>query len=293
MKLTLTAPEGRNSRAGMPLVFNPYGASYRGAKRLDGDNGVREVEWTFADELLPGVWEIPVLADRPDKQWPYDLRVQFFGLSAEPRELTSGPASKPKGELIVTNMFEKPIAATADGQIEGLRLEKKDKFEGLKDDLTYSVSIDERCNKLRLELELSAEDYAETTDIAVLVKDGDGEAVYKSAFEDRRHEGTFNTDGKQSLEVVIHAGFATAESDRETPITVKIDQLFSSPVSVKVGQDGEPSLALVPGVPLQLEYSSSEKIENIPSGQKPVGFVRFRERSSNDVLLRVPLHAGG
>lgn len=293
MQITLTAPEGRSSRAGMPLIFNPLGASYGGAKRLDSDNGQREVEWSIGDDLIPGVWEIPIVADRPDKQWPYELRVQFFGLHAQPRALTGGPASRPKGKLTVTNMFEKPVAATADGQIEGLRLEKKDKFKGLKDELTHSLAVDERCNRLRLDLEMTPEDYAQTTDIAVLVKDGDGEAVYKSAFEGRRHEATFSTDGKKSLELVIHAGFATADSERETPITVKIDQLFESPVAVKVSQDGESNLTLIPGVPLQLEYSTSEKIEDIPSGQKPVGYLRFRERSSNDVLLRVPLHAGG
>lgn len=293
VRLTLSAPEGQDSRAGVTKVYDPTGTAQPGGGRLDAANGRRVAEWTLADELTPGVWEIPVVADRPDKQWPYELKVQFYGLHANPPQITTGSASKPSGDIIVTNLFEKPVAATADGQIEGFRLHKDDKFEGLKDDLTYSIKMDGRCNRLRLRLEMTPEDYATTTDIAVLVNDADGEAVYKSAFDGRILEATFSTEGKDSLEVVINGGFAVADDKRETPITVKIDQLLQSPVSVKVTQDGEASLLFVPGVPLKLEYSAGERIKDIPSGQRPVGFLRFRERSSNDTLLRVPIDIGG
>ncbi len=293
MHLVLSAPEGQTSKAGVSKIFDPGGASFPGGGRLDTANGRREVEWTTAEDLTPGVWEIAVLADRPDKQWPYDLKVQFFGLHANPRKITKGSASKPAGDVVVTNLFEKPVAATADGQIEGFRLQKDDKFKGLKDELTYAITVDERCDRIRLHLEMTPEDYATTTDIAVLVKDSDGQAVYKSAFEGRTHEATFSTGGKNTLELAITAGFAVADDKRETPITVQIDQLLASAVGVKVAQDGEASLTFAPSVPIKLQYSANEKLKDIPSSQRPVGFLRFRERSSNDTLLRVPIDIGG
>lgn len=292
MKLILKAPEDQPSKASMTQIFGPRGKSYRTGRRLDTESGVREVEWVIDEDLSPGVWEVPIVADRPDKQWPYELTVRFLGLHASPAKITTGSATKPQGELIVTNLFEQPVAATMDGQIEGFRLHKEDKFEGLNDELSYSVSVDERCNRLRLRIEMTPEDYATTTDIAVQVKDGDGSAVFQTAFEDRVLEATFGTDGHKSLDVVITAGFAAADATRETPVTVDIDQLLSSPVGVKVSQDGESSLKFVPGVPLKLEYAATDKLTNIPNGQRPVGFLRFREQASNDTVLRVPLDIG-
>ncbi|MEW6250670.1 MAG: S8 family serine peptidase, partial [Planctomycetota bacterium] len=239
MRVKLAAPEGQPSRAVMTKLYTPRGHEVLIGRRLDTENGTREVEWTATEELEPGVWEIPITADRPDKSWPYELTVQFYGLHPDPAKLTKGPASKPAGQLTVTNMFEKPIAATADGQIEGFRFEKKDKFEGLKDELTYPISMQDRCNRVRLTLEMTPEDYATTTDIAVLVRDGDGETVHKDAFETRIYEGTFDTGGRKSLTLVIVAGFATVDEKREVPITVQIDQLLASPVNVKVTQNGE------------------------------------------------------
>ena len=140
---------------------------------------------------------------------------------------------------------------------------------------------------------MTPENYATTTDIAVLVKDPNGEAIYKSGFEGRVHEATFSTDGNKSLEVVIHGGFAVADDKRETPITVQIDQLLAKPVTIKVTQDGESNINFVPGVPIKLEYATSEKLSEIPAGQRPVGFVRFRERARNNTVLRVPVDIGG
>lgn len=193
----------------------------------------------------------------------------------------------------MTNLFEKPVRASGDGQIEGFRLHKDAKFKGLKDELTYSVKLDERVNRLRLKLEMTPEDYATTTDIAVIVKDADGEAIHQAAFDVRTYEATVNTQGKKSLTVVIHAGFAVADDQRETPITVQIDSLFTSSVGVKVTQHGEGNLDFVPSIPVPIEFSTSAELKDIPDGQRPVGYLRFRERSSNDEVLRVPIDIGG
>jgi subtilisin family serine protease len=293
MHVVLSAPEEQESKAGVGKIFDPSGATPPGGGRLDTSSDRREVAWTVAEDLTPGVWEIPVTADRPDKHWPYDLKVQFFGLHANPPKITKGSASKPAGDVLVTNLFEKPVAGAADGQIEGFRSQKDGKFKGLKDELKHAITADDRCNRIRLYLEMTPEDYATTTDIAVLVNDSEGEAVYKSAFEGRIHEATFGTDGKKSLELQIVAGFATADDKRETPITVKIDQLFANPITIKVSQEGETNVMFVPSVPIKLGYATSDKLKDIPEGQRPVGFLRFRERATNDTVLRIPLDIGG
>jgi hypothetical protein len=290
MRLVLAAPSGATSRAGFDRIFTPEGKELRtGGKRLDSDNGLREAEWVLSDKLVPGVWEVPITADRPDRQWPYDLTVQFYGLCADPVRITTGPATKPKGEITVTNLFEKPVAATADGQIEGFRQQKDDKFKGLKDELTYSVTLGERFKAVRLNIEMTPESFGALTDVGVLVKDSEGEELYAGAMDNRQFETTVETKGKKSVDVVIKAGFAQSDDQRETPVTVRIDTLLATPVPIKITQGGEANVQFVPSLPVKLEYAAEKKLEDIPSGQKPVGFLRFRERSSEDVLLRVPV----
>lgn len=292
MKITLSVPEGQESRAYVDGAFDPFGKLQLGGLRLNTRDGIDEVERVLIDDLCPGVWELPVVADRADQEWPYDLKVQFYGVHAQPTEVTTGGESKPSGEVVVTNMFEDPLRVKADGEIEGFRLHKEDKFKGLKDELTYNINLDGRFNRLRLDIELAPENYAETTDIAVLVKDSSGEAIFNTAFEDHHLKATLSTRGNTSLTVAIHAGFALVDHERETPISVNIDQLFASPVGVEFSQNGDATIDLIPNIPYKLEFEAKQTLEDIPDGHGPVGFLRLRERASDDIVLKVPVVIG-
>ncbi len=293
MKLTLSAPEGQPSQASLERVFDPRGRQFRNRSRmLNTDEGRREVEAVFSRDLTPGVWEVPIVANRPDKDWPYTLAVRFFGLHADPPAITEGDKAKPKGELAVTNLFTKPLAATGDGQIEGYRLYKEDEFTGLKDSLSYTLNLDERFNRVRLSLEMTPEAYATTTDTGVKVENSAGKAIHSDAFDNRVYEATLDTQGEKTLMVVITGGFAVADDQRKTPITVRIDQLFKDPVSIAVKQGDESNITFYPGVPLQLSYEAAARLKDAPKDLRPVGFLRFRERTTNDEALRVPVDLG-
>ena len=292
MKLTLSAPKDVVSKARMSYVYDPVGHGYRaGGTTLDPEAGQREVVRQFTDNLRPGVWEVPIIANRGDKEWPYDFKAQFFGLHANPARITEGGGSRPSGELIVTNMFTKRVVADADGQLEGYRKHKDDNFEGLDDTLEYSVKLDERFNRVRIHLEMTPEAYATTTDIGVMVKKASGEAIYSSAFDNREHKATVHASG--NLTVVITGGFAVADDTRKTPITVNIDQLFAAPVGIKVGQDGQSTVNFVPGTPIKLDYKLQKALKDQPKGLHPVGYLRFRERGTHDAVLTVPVDMGG
>jgi tripeptidyl-peptidase-2 len=292
MKLTLAAPEDQVSQARFEYVFDPVGHGYRNrGNQLDPDAGLREIVREFTDELRPGVWEVPIIADRPDRQWPFEFRAEFFGLHADPSEISEWSGTKPSGKLTVTNLFEKRIAVDADGLVEGYRQHKEDKFKGLKDTLEYAVTLDERFDRVRIRLEMTPEDYATTTDIGVMIKDSSGKAIYSSAFDNRIHEGTARGSG--SLTLVITGGFAVSDDQRETPITVDIDQLLANAVAIDVSRDEASTLNFVPGVPIPLEFEVQERLKDPPEGRRPVGYLRFRECHSGDVMLRVPIDIGG
>ena len=296
MKLTLLAPEDRESKAGIERVFDPTGARFRRrANRLDTTDGKHKVEWTFTEDLIPGVWELPVVANWPNKEWPFDLEVRFFGLHAEPRRVVEWSGSPPEGELTVTNIFERPLPATVNGLLEGFRKYKEDNFKGLKDTLTHSVTLDERFDRVRIDLEMTPEAYATTTDIGVSIE-ADGEEIYSSAFSNRTHEATVtvpNVGEATTVKLIVRGGFAVADDKRETPITVKIDQLFVEPVPIKVTRGTEANINFVPGVPIKLDFALTSALPETPEGLRPVGYLQFRERSSNDVALRIPIDIGG
>ncbi|MCK4659034.1 MAG: S8 family serine peptidase [Phycisphaerae bacterium] len=291
MNLTCEAPEGKDSKVRMNYIYDPTGKELRDrAARLNTDTGRRKVERNFTDELIPGVWEVDIYANKPDKQWPYHFTVRFFGLHADQPEINSWDEGA--GELTVTNLFEQPLPTTADGKLEGFRMYKEDNFKGLKDELTDTVQLDERFKAVRVDLEMEPEAYATTTDIGLSIEDASGEALAFGAFSNRtctvtaKHPSPGET---AALKVVIRGGFAVEDDKRETPITVKIDYLLADPLSIEVTRGDSSNMLFIPNVPMTMEYALESELPEAPDGTYPVGYLRFRERGSNDVALRVPI----
>ncbi|MCP4591480.1 MAG: hypothetical protein GY842_12110, partial [bacterium] len=291
MKLTCSAPEGAESKARMNYAFDPTGKGYRDRRaNLDTEGGRRKIERFFTDDLIPGVWEVDIYSNRPDQDWPYDFSVQFFGLYADPAEIDSW--SDGSGELIVTNLFGRPLPGAVDGKIEGFGEHQEDNFEGLEDELSYSVTLGEEFRAVRVELEMTPEAYATTTDIGVAVEDQSGEAIASTAFSNRtctltaRHPSLGET---ADLKVVIRGGFAVEDDKRETPITVKIDQLLATPLGIDVTRGDSGNVLFVPGVPIKLEFELDGDLPEAPDDTVPVGYLRVRERGTQDLALRVPL----
>lgn len=292
MKVTLSAPAGRESKASIERIYDPNGAQHRKrANQLDTYDGKREVVWSVVEELLPGVWELPVVADRPDKKWPYDLTVHFFGLEPEPARITEWSGSPAEGEFIVTNIFDRPLAAAGKGELEGFRLVEEGEFKGLEDELTYSLTLDESYDRVRIDLEMTKEAYATTTDIGVAVEVG-GKEIYSSAFGDRFHKATVNVPdvGEETeVKLIIRGGFAVADDKRETPITVRFDQLLAEPVAIEVKHGEAEDIRFVPGVPIKIGFALESAAPPAPEDVGPVGYIAFEERSSKDTVLRIPV----
>lgn len=295
MHVALFAPASAKSKASIERIFDSRGFQHRNrANLLDTDSGKREVTWSITDELVPGVWELDVVADRPDRTWPYDLRVRFFGLHADPRSVTecASPDTKPSGELTVTNLFDTPLHAAADGRIEGFRMRKEDEFKGLKDELSYKVRLGPEHQALRIDLEMTLAAWAEATDIAVAVLDNDGQAVLQSAFDNNTFTATARHPAPGSeaeLTVRITAGFAVADDQRKTPITVQLDHLLADAVPLAVTRGDSSSIDFAPGVPLEIAFEAESALPKAPEKTRPVGYLRFVERGSDEVALRVPI----
>ncbi|HRX84948.1 MAG TPA: S8 family serine peptidase, partial [Phycisphaerae bacterium] len=295
MQVTLSAPEGVKSKASIERIFDPRGFQQRSrSNALDTENGRNEVHWSVTNELMPGVWELDVVADRPDREWPYNLRTRFFGLQADPALITSCDSAddKPEGELVVTNLFDKPLRTSADGVIEGFRKYKDDNFKGLNDELEYKITLGPDNSGLRLDLELTPEAWAEVTDIGVAVEDASGKALLQDGFSNNTYSATVDhpdPGAEAKLTVKIHAGFAISDDERETPIDVNLDYLLADPVALDVKRADSSRIDFVPGVPIKVTFAADSALPKAPDDTEPVGYLRFREPGSGDEALRVPI----
>ncbi len=288
MVAKLSAPKGEASKASIERIYDPNGhQSRQRGNRLNSTKGKREVTWTLDDELMPGVWELDVVADRPDKSWPYDLDVRFFGLHASTNPITSW-SKKNKGSVVVTNEFDTPLFASATGRIEGFRKTVDAKFTGLKDELIHDIDLGNGFDSARIILEMSLKDYAETTDIAVSVQDSKGKNVLDSAFNDNLFSATVSkpkSGGDLKLKIV--GAFAVSDDQRKTPITVKIDHLLAEPIGLEVTRGKSTNIDFVPHVPIEVEYQLDGELSKAPDGTHPVGHIHFTERSSHESALKL------
>ena len=113
-----------------------------------------------------------------------------------------------------------------------------------------------------------------------------------SAFSNRIHKATVrvpHSDEEAKVKVIVRGGFAVADDKRKTPITVRIDRLLADPVPIRVRHGDSANIDLVPGVPIRLGFALKTKPPKVDDGLRPVGYLRFREKSSGETALRVPI----
>ena len=93
--------------------------------------------------------------------------------------------------------------------------------------------------------------------------------------------------------LIIRGGFAVADEERKTPITVCFDQLLAEPLAIDVTRGGSSNIMFVPGVPMPVDFAVDSVLPAEPKGTHPVGYVRFRDRETGKTALRVPVEIGG
>ena len=134
------------------------------------------------------------------------------------------------------------------------------------------------------------------TDVGVMVLDGAGEAVTSTAMNDPLLEFVVNNPQPDadsvSLTLRIDAAFAWRDKEHKTPIEIRIDHLYKEPIDIAVTQHGESDVAFVPGIPTELKFKLDAAPPTVPNGMHSVGYLRFRERHTNDTMLEVPIEIG-
>jgi hypothetical protein len=130
----------------------------------------------------------------------------------------------------------------------------------------------------------------------VQVTDASGRSILDEGMGQPVEEYTFDNPSPDTesttLTLTIMAAFAAPDEDYESPVTIKIDYLYAEPINIEVTTGSGGDVAFVPGIPVDLSFQLADTPPETPEGMRPIGYLRFRERGSNDVMLHVPIDIG-
>src|SRR5262249_1905865 len=149
-------------------------------------------------ELEPGVWEVDVASRRPDEESFYELGVRFDGLAVAPAKITSWTHSggkPPSGSMTLTNAFKTPLAVSLSGALEGVRKTEKVKLTPDKDTAKLKLKFEPDFRAARIRFDMTEEQYAMFTDVAVNVYDASGKSIVKDGMADRHYRGEVASPG--------------------------------------------------------------------------------------------------
>ncbi len=233
-----------------------------------------------ADDLVPGgIYEVLVYGEyrrygSSGKTSMFDLELSFGGLDFEGPDFEQSPGSAPSGSALVTNAFDHLFVGFAKAWLEGY--EKQDLYEVEGDEFTHSFSLGAGVSGARFILDMSPEDYALFTDVAVQILDASGNPVAMSGFTATRCVIPFKGgSGDYTLQVV---GGRTHAKGKAYEITMLERYLYANRVGATVKGDDAKTFALYPGVPTDLSVELSAAPTQAADGFVHTGRLQLIDR---------------
>ncbi len=299
MHVTLRAVGDQPGNAGIPQIYRPDGheVGHYYAVRVDTRNDRRESSYTVSEELVPGIWELPVVNVKADESSAYSLEVRFDGVTLDPKEITelSGKAgSKPSGSINILNVFDRPTTVNMSGQIEGYRKTIRKTLKPDDDTATIPLDFTSAIGSVRIRLEVGDKTYAKFTDCAVSVFDASGKAVAKDGLNEpvlTLTVGNPSPDAEStSGKLEIRPAFMHHDLDDSAEFDITIDYLYAEPINIAVKRGDASSVTLYPGIPLELSLAAEAVLPASPEGTRPIGYIRATERAARQPIAESRIH---
>jgi len=298
MHVTLKAVEGKPSTAHMYYVFKPDGtkATGRYPVRIRTNDDQLESSVTISDKLCPGIWELPITSNGADDQSHYDLMVRFDGVHATPEkivDLASAAGATAKGDVTLTNVFERPIHVALSGEITGeCKTVTKDASPD-EDQVTMTLKLAKGFRAVRVKVSVSEKEYAKFTDCALNIYDPKGNAIAQGGLSGTeatlyaRNPNAGADMTKCKLEIV--PAFTHHNTEDKVSFDVEIEYLYDNPVNVKVTQGSSTAITLYPGVPAKLEYKAAQRLPEPAKGNSRFGHIHATEKRSGHAVASVKI----
>lgn len=298
MHLELAATEGSRSTAFIRSIFRPNGNAIRvRTLRLNTDDGRMNADYDLTDELEPGIWELCVTSSRPDEESTYDLNIRFDGLQATPpavAEWSHKPGDAPGGKLTLTNLFDEPVAADLSGKLEGYRKTFHEKITPDKDAAEMSIKLEPGVSAVRIRCDMTEEDFAMFTDVAVNLFDPSGKSLMTAGMGDRHFTGRAGSPGgAKACKLEFKAAFTYPDSDQSAEFDVIVDYLYEDPIPIALKRGDASTCTFYPGVRTPLDFKLKSTPPESPTGTHHVGYLRATNRADAHVAAEIPIETKG
>ena len=291
--VSLKRREGHHCQVALAL-YDPEGSRQRPAKRWASSKDATDAEWMVqGEDLTSGVWEVTASAwIAPGEESLFDVEVRFGTVSVKGSgELAAESGGAPIAKVLLTQHGSTLLQGTARGQIDLWQRTQELKVET--DKLSHPITLGPAVSAAEVVLTLDRRLYDSCTDVAVAVRDAQGEIVAESAFGAPTAELRWSrkgTEGRYTLEVT--AGFA---KPRKEPwkIQVKERLLLVKPLALQVkgpGQGGT-RLQLYPYQTSRWAISASEPLPLPPKGFRALGRVDLLADDGRTLLLTLPVRS--
>lgn len=298
MHVRLKSIDNKRSTAQMYYVFMPDGrkATGRYPVRLNTNDDTLESTATIREKLTPGIWELPVTSAGAAETSHYSLEVRFDGIHAESKmciDMEGKPGKSASGDIVMTNIFERPMHVSLSGQIEGEQQIVTKTASPDDDRVKVDLKMTSEIRAARIHVAVSEKDYAKTTDCAINVYDPSGSAIAQDGLGEP--ESTLTAvNPKPGADAVtckleIVPAFAYYNTEDKIEFTITIEYLYKKPIDVRVTQGKASSLTLYPGVPARLEYELERSLSKRDKKRPRFGAIRATEKRTNAVIAEIEL----
>ena len=280
LDLRVTATKGQFA-FGRVYLFDPAGHQLPAEGYFVDSETKEEGRYVVrADDLVPGgIYEALVYGEyrrygSSGKTSTFDLELSFGGLDFEGPDFVQSPGAAPEGTALVTNAFDDRFVGTGKAWVEGYERAETVDVEG--DEFTHSFSLGAGVSSALFILDMTPEDYALFTDVAVQILDAGGNPVAMSGFTATRAVIHMRGGpGNYTLQVV---GGRTHAKGRAYSLTMLERYYYSERVPATVTSDDAGTFALYPGVPASLEVSLAAAPTQAPDDFVHTGRLQLIDR---------------
>jgi len=292
MRVELKPTRGRFTQSRL-VLFNAEGREFELEQSYADSERYSEVAALVGrEELGSGVWEAVVMTHYSTKAPSVvDLSVTFSGFDYEaPSEFYCEMGNPPRGTFELRTRFDAAFEGRGRGALSGLFRRQELTSQG--DRISIPITMEKDTSVVKLKMMMDRETYARFTDAAVNVLDGQGNAVAKGGFSTRTTtvEVENPNAGRSAVTYTLEIIGALAERT-EQPWTVALEeyQHAGQENQAKVWCDGYSYFTLYPNRSYTCEFELERRPEVAPSGYTYFGELRFRDETSRQDALVMPL----
>ncbi|MDA3843518.1 MAG: S8 family serine peptidase, partial [Candidatus Kapabacteria bacterium] len=236
-------------------------------------------------DLHKGIWEILPYCDyKSSRASAYNLEVSFFGLKSEPdmiSKLKIPVGEFPKGKFRLFNEYGMSMKTRFSGSVRGYAKTKSYNQSGSKK-FSKSIKVADDISNIKFEIEMSADEYAKFTDLALIIYDASGHAVLSSGMQRKSKSINFRPPHSGSYTFEIVPGF-TSEEIMNTKWTFKLVEKYHYIDRINLSFNKN-NFKLLPGLWQDFKFNLNSALPVAPDGCRSFGEIKITDLKTGSAV---------